>query len=318
MRTSSLTQSPFSQAAAQWLESRKPYISPATYRDYTIYIGTLSKFFGELLINEIDNDLIRTYQKMRMTTVGPVTINHECSIIQQIRKRIGTWHLLAGDYQPLPLSGEEVGRCITDEEEAAFFRVGLSAPQFKVAAWCSLLSVNTTAGPGEMLHMKLSDVDVRDKMTIRINHEGAKNKYRIRTIPLTESALWAARLLLARAKDCGAYLPEHYLVPFPINQHKFDPTRPQQHYYRAFNGILAITGLNFRPYDFRHTAITRLLENPEVSLEVARSIAGHISEAMIRRYFHGRLSAQRSAVVAALERKPPEAVRRMLGRTKHA
>jgi hypothetical protein len=41
-----------------------------------------------------------------------------------------------------------------------------------------------------------------------------------------------------------------------------------------------------------------MLENPEVPIEVARAIAGHISDKMIRRYFHGRLTATRFAVLA--------------------
>jgi integrase len=135
-------------------------------------------------------------------------------------------------------------------------------------------------------------------------------------LPLNELALWAAKLLLARARDqCHCYLPEHYLIPFASSPHTHDPTRPQAGYYKAFNAILEEAKLDFRPYDFRHTAITRLLENPEVPLEVARSIAGHISERMIRRYFHGRLAAQRSAVVAALIRKPPKALMQMLSKT---
>jgi len=163
-----------------------------------------------------------------------------------------------------------------------------------------------------MLHLRLSNVDLV-KQTMRITPEGAKNrKERPRVIPLNESALWALKMLIARATDCGCYQPEHYLVPFVVAPHTYDPTKPQASYYRSFNAILAASGLDFRPYDFRHTAITRLLENPEVSLEIARQIAGHISEHMIRRYFHGRLSAQRSAVVAALARKPPAAVKRML------
>jgi Phage integrase family len=73
---------------------------------------------------------------------------------------------------------------------------------------------------------------------------------------------------------------------------------PQCSYYKAFNAILEAANLDFRPYDFRHTAITRMLENPDVPLEVARAIAGHISDKMIRHYFHGRLSATRAAILA--------------------
>jgi integrase len=177
--------------------------------------------------------------------------------------------------------------------------------------------VNTTAGPGEILHLRLRDVDLTEKNTIRISPEGAKNRnVRVRNIPLNDSALWAARMFLARARHvCHCFAPEHYLIPFNEAPKTYNPYKPQASYYKAFNAILARAQLDFRPYDFRHTAITRLLEDPNVPLEVARSIAGHISDRMARRYFHGRLSAQRSAVVAALARKPPQAVLEMLART---
>jgi integrase len=316
MRTEVLTQSAFRDAALAWLETRKPYLADTTLRDYRIYIKTLSAYFGEMRLNEISADQIRAYQRARLGTAQWSSINKETSVLQQMLKRVGRWPEIAGDFQPLPQpkNQDEAGRCISDEEETRFFRVGLAHPAWCVAAWASLLSVNTTAGPGEMLHLKLADVDTTSKLTIRVAPEGAKNRRgRVRNIPLNESALWAVKQLEARARhECDCAQPEHYLIPFVVAPHTFDPTKPQAGYYRSFNAILGAADLNFRPYDFRHTAITRLLENPDVPLEVARSISGHISETMIRRYFHGRLSAQRSAVVAALARKPPEAVKIML------
>jgi len=50
---------PFEQAGSAWLETRKPYISERTVRDYTIYIRTLNKYFGMLRLPEITADLIR-------------------------------------------------------------------------------------------------------------------------------------------------------------------------------------------------------------------------------------------------------------------
>jgi integrase len=316
MRTQVLTQSAFQEAAAAWLESRRPYISDATQRDYTIYIRTLSAFFSEMRLGEISADQIRAYQRARLAKAQWNSINKETSVLQQMLKRIGRWVEIAHDFQPLPQpkKQDEIGRCISDEEESRFFRVALSDPAWCVAAWASLISINTAAGPGEMLHLRLADIDLTQKMTMRITPEGAKNRRgRVRVVPLTDAAMWAVKQFKARAEhDCGCTHPEHYLIPFPVARNTYDPTRPQAHYYRGFNAILAAAGLDFRPYDFRHTAITRLLENPDVPLEVARSIVGHISEKMIRRYFHGRLSAQRSAVVAALARKPPESVKKML------
>lgn len=310
---------PFPQAAKVWLESRTNFISSSTHRDYTIHIRTLGKFFSESSLRQISGDQIRAYQLARLTDVTWSSINKETSVLQQMLKRIGRWPEIEHDFQPLPppKNNDEVGRCITDQEESRFFGAALSRRDWSIAAWASLLSVNTTAGPGEILHLRLRDVDLTDKNTIRISPEGAKNRnVRVRNIPLNDSALWAARMFLARARHvCGCFAPEHYLIPFNKAPSTYNPYKPQASYYKAFNAILETTRLDFRPYDFRHTAITRLLEDPSVPLEVARSIAGHISDRMIRRYFHGRLSAQRSAIVAALARKPPQAVLEMLART---
>lgn len=309
---------PFREAAEAWLTTRKAYVSVSTCRDYTIYIRTLSKYFSDFHLTEISADQIRAYQRDRLATVKFSSVNKETSVLQQMLKRIGKWPELMMDFQPLPppKNADEIGRCITDEEEARFFRIGLDNPDWCVATWASLLSVNTTAGPGEMLHLRIGDLDLTQKMTLRISPEGAKNRtVRVRTIPLNESALWATRMFLARARhECHCAAPEHYLIPFNEAPNTYNPHRPQASYYKAFNAILARAKLDFRPYDFRHTAITRLLENPDVPIEVARSIAGHISDRMIRRYFHGRLSAQRSAVVSALSRKPPRAVVEMLSK----
>lgn len=318
MRTIALTQVPFKEAAEAWLETRRPYISAGTIRDYTIYIRTLAKFFGEMRLNEISADQIRAYQRARMSGAIWSSINKETSVLQQMLKRIGRWPDIAFDFQPLPppKNSDEIGRCIGDEEEARFFRIALGNPAWCVAAWSSLLSVNTTAGPGEILHLRLGDLDLTERMTLRVAPIGAKTRgARVRVIPLNESALWAAKMLMARAKhECNSAAPEHFLIPFVISPNNFNPTKPQGSYYKAFNAILDASGLSFRPYDFRHTAITRLLEDPNVPLEVARAISGHISDKMIRHYFHGRLSAKRSAVVAALSRKPPRAVVEMLAK----
>jgi integrase len=318
MTTAGLASLPFPEAAKAWLESRRSYLSESTQENYTVYIGTLSKYFADFHLQEISADQIRAYQHARLGSVIWSSVNKETSILQQMLKRIGRWPEIAHDFQPLPppKKDDETGRCITDDEESRFFTAAFSNSAWCVAAWASLLSVNTTAGPGEILHLRLRDLDLTEKLTLRIAPEGAKNRnFRVRVIPLNESALWAARMFLARARHvCRCAAPEHYLIPFNEAPHTYNPNRPQGSYYKAFNAILDSAKLDFRPYDFRHTAITRLLENPDVPLEVARSIAGHVSDRMIRRYFHGRLSAQRSAVVAALCRRPPRAVVEMLAR----
>ena len=59
--------------------------------------------------------------------------------------------------------------------------------------------------------------------------------------------------------------------------------------------------LTYRWHDLRHTFITRPAENPRVSEQTIRSLAGHVSAQMLQRYSHIRVQAKRDAI-NALER----------------
>jgi integrase len=58
--------------------------------------------------------------------------------------------------------------------------------------------------------------------------------------------------------------------------------------------------VNYRLYDARHTFVPRLAENPAVSEETIRQLAGHVSPKMLSRYAHIRAQARRAAI-ATLE-----------------
>lgn len=62
---------------------------------------------------------------------------------------------------------------------------------------------------------------------------------------------------------------------------------------KLWNELRSVTGLTwFRPYDTRHTAITRMAERGmPIALIMAR--AGHVSARMSEHYTHISLSAQR-------------------------
>jgi integrase len=162
--------------------------------------------------------------------------------------------------------------------------------------------VNTTAGPSELLTLRLKDIDLANR-TIRIQPEGAKNPHRVRVIPLNDESLCALTEAMTRAAALGSIKPGHYLFPFRLGRGKsgavYDPERHQLSFYKSWMEITAEAGLyGFRMYDLRHTAITKLLENPEVSEETAEAIAGHVSHRMKKRYSHVRIEVRRAAIQA--------------------
>jgi integrase len=297
IRTLNLAQSPCSQSATAWLETRKPYLSPRTYEDYESYIGILSAYFGEMKLTEIGPDEIRAYQRMRMARAGASCINKECSVLQQMLKRIGRWADIKANYQPLPLPKESPHRALTPQEEDRLYRIGTSNPNWDVAYCAFVISINTTCGPGEIRHLRHMDIDF-EKHTMRVQPEGAKNEHRIRVIPLNPDAWRAIEYLWRRAERLRCSQPQHYLIPFRLKKGTYDPDRPAKGWRYALNEMLVSANINISGYSFRHHAITKLLENPDVSEETAEAIAGHISARIKKRYSHVRLEAKRAAVDA--------------------
>lgn len=161
-----------------------------------------------------------------------------------------------------------------------------------LAAHCMVIMMNTTMGFGELRKLRRHDVDMeRCCVTVR---EGAKNTYRQRTIPLNSKAKESMDFLLARWQKLGGSDDEHYILPHrPRGERaphwrKTIPwilTEPTSAMCSAFRSIRNAAGLpHFRIHDCRVQAITKLLSNPAVSLQVSKEIAGHISEAMQSRY----------------------------------
>lgn len=297
MRTITLTQVAFPEAAAAWLETRRPYLSPKTLEGYESCVRTLGAFFAETKLTEITGDHLRAYQRMRMAKAGASIINHETSILQQMLKRIGRWREMENDFQPLPLPKESPGRALTEQEEERLYRIGPTNPNWDIAYCTMVISLNTTAGPGEIRHVRMRDIDWVEK-TFRVAAEGAKNQHRIRVIPLNDHAFNAVEYLYKRAKTLGATLESDYLLPFRVHRGTYDFTRPCEGWRTAHKEMCAACEIKIRRYDFRHTAITNLLQNPEVSEETVEAIAGHISHKMKKRYSHIRMKPKREAVEA--------------------
>jgi len=307
-----LTALPFSDACEAWLETRRPYIAAKTAHEYALNIKTLSSFFSELRLPEIDGDLVRAYQKMRQQKCGAFAINHECGVLLQIRKRIG---MPLADYQPLPLPKAERGRVLSHEERERLFRIASSNPNWEAAYLFAVIAVNTSAGPKETYTLRLRDVDL-EHGTISIQPRGAKNVHRVRTIPLNEEAHQAAIRAVDRANELGCTEPDHYLFPFRkrggnIHEAHYDPNKHQTSFKTAWLALREKAQLpGFRMYDLRHHAITALLENPEVSEETVEDICGHVSRRMKKRYSHIRMEYKRAAVEAIMAKKKPVSVKK--------
>jgi integrase len=307
MRTAALTQLDFRSAAEAWLETRRHHLSPRTFLDYGNYIKTLSLFFREMRLPEIDGDQVRAYQRSRRVRCGAGIINKECGVLMMMRERVG---MPLADYQRLkePKDYESPGRRLTQEEEIKLekvFRAAADVPKWAVAGLTSLLSMKSGCGPGEIRFLRLKDCNLNPPQ-IEIPRKGAKNQRRERLVALNDSAAWALERLLDRALDvCNCALPEHFLIPFRNRDRTFDPTQPcsEDGWRTALNQLLGMADVKVRPYDFRHHAVSVALSNRKVTREGAKAYFGWISEKMFRRYGHQELAALQ-VVAAAIDKKP--------------
>src|ERR1700680_1274962 len=230
--------------------------------------------------------------------LGHPGVNHECSVLQQMLKRIGKWHEIEPQYQALRLLDRGPGRVLSPEERTRLFQVSARKENWEGAFLFAVLSINTSAGPKEIFTLRLKDVDLENKEpVINIQPAGAKNTGRIRSIPLNEEAFKAATLAVERAHKLGSSAPDHFLFPFRIHKSLFDPMRHQTSFKTAWLKMTMAAELpGLRMYDLRHHCITSLLEDPRVSEGTVEAIAGHLSPQMMKRYSHIRSAAKRAAV----------------------
>ena len=126
-----------------------------------------------------------------------------------------------------------------------------------------------------------------------------------RTVPLTQRTCAILSTWLARF---GEGSPDDYVFPrHSIRMLKggkeaevwqIAPRLQVQSWQRSWRKVLKDTGLKYRWHDLRHSFVTRLAENPNISEETIRALAGHVSKEMLQRYSHIRVRAKQEAMAA--------------------
>lgn len=278
------------------------YIAPKTARDYRVCAKALGKFFGSLRLDQIHEGHLMAYQQARAVnlveaqdgnrspwaaTAGANCIRKEIALLIRILRAARLW----GDaqemyFQRLQPAEPEVERALTQEEQHRFLHVAASRGEFRMIYQYAIVALQTTASTNEMRALRLGDVLLADRI-LQVPRAGAKNKYRMRAIPLvSEDAMWAMEGLLARARELGATAPSHYLFPRQASRTHYDASRPMSEsgLRKPWDAVRCAAGLpHLRIYDLRHTGITRMAE-AGVPLRVAMTFAGHMTARMQQRY----------------------------------
>jgi integrase len=331
---------PFREAAAVYLEERKPHVSARTTQFEGERLNPLTKHFGDVPVLRIGAADIARFQRARLEAgVANRTVNMETGVLRRVLKRAKTWSAVAEDVRMLPENQETVGRALPADLKRRLFETAASKPGWMVAHCAAVLAASTTCRGVELRGLRWKDVDLFGRvMVVRRSKTTAGH----RTIPLNSDAMAALARLLERARAFGAAEPEHFV--FASCEHRLDGTKGQKGWRTAWRKLVrqagrdagreaarevleAVGGLRaaiaayrramaefrgLRFHDLRHQAITELAEGG-ASDAILMALSGHLSKRMIEHYSHVRMAAKREALdklaggLMGPERVAPEA-----------
>lgn len=306
-----------SEALDRWIELRRPFLAPRTHIGNINHGKPLRRYLGEMPLTAVTIDTVRDYQRQRMQDgIGASCLNHEVVLLGQVIREAdpGLWVAIKGRYKALPLP-QTPGIALSEDQARALLETakkvkvrgaetiveGITIKPKWLIAWCAtVISLNTGAGPGEIRHLRIRDIDI-EKRTIHITR-GIKNKYRDRYLDLNDDALDAVKRLMVRYQRIAARAgiqpsEDHCLIPHRIHG-AADFARPITTWKTAWDQMRAALGMpTLRMYDMRHTALSALAQNPSVPLQAIVDIAGWNGAAMLQRYAHMRRETLRAALL---------------------
>ena len=296
----------FSVAAKEWLASRVG-LAANTIEAYEHFVETLTEQFGKRLVCDIDDQDISTLQRKRLAEEKSArTVNFEINVLRQILKAHGLWGAISDKVKSLR-ERRDVGRAIGSGDEKKLID---AAAKSRSPVLLPLLIVSLDSGLRASEVRSLRRKDLRLEWRSGVIEKGEltvpKSKTEAgtgRTVPFTSRVcailtLWLSRFLEAEA---DSYVFPRFSVGLEGNARrpKFyaaDLAHPIGEWKKAWKIACKAAKVQYRWHDCRHTFITRLAENPNVSEETIRSLAGHVSRKMLERYSHIRISAKQAAI----------------------
>jgi integrase len=297
----------FKMAAEEWLSSLSG-LAKKSIDSYRQYVRSLSAEFGDRLICDISlNDIVRLQRRRLAEGKSPRTANYEVHALRLILKHFNLWWPLADKVRML--RGErQPGRALSREEEGQLIDAirKCGSPALEVLF---ITSIDSGLRASEIRNLRRGDLTLQQT---RIGFEGevvvrsSKTEAGTgRVVPLTRRAAAVLATWLADLPKAGpaAYLFPSHKVGFGAGgrgsaSYAIDFATPMQGWKTAWSRVRRDAGVKARWHDLRHTLVSRLAENPALSEETIRALAGHVSRQMLSRYAHIRAQAKRAAIAS--------------------
>jgi integrase len=301
-------------AAERWI-LEKAGRAEKTISGYKERTKPIVAAFGDRLVCDITREDVLCYRARRLSEkFSPRTINYEISCLRGILDAHGLWGNVSRKLTRLR-ENHDVGKAVSYEHEVTL-RAACGNSLAPALLPLFSMAIDTGLRAAELQSLRRKD------LVLQFSQDGAtilsgevivpKSKTEAgkgRSVPLTRRVCLILCDWLARFPDANenSYVfPRHSVQMLKGGKvtelREIRLTEPMRSWQRSWRKVLKDTSLKYRWHDLRHTFVTRLAENPDVSEETIRALAGHVSKEMLARYSHIRVKTKRAAI-AALEKE---------------
>jgi integrase len=313
----------FKVAAEHYLHEKRATLAASSWSIEAANLKHLIPEFGRRLLSDIVPADISRYQQLRLgKDAAPRTINLEFATLRAILKRQGFWSRIQPQVRMIPVRND-IGKALSPSEESALLYACAESRSRSLLPFV-ILAIETGARYGVIRTLRWGDIDF-SKRCVRFGKDKTPAGTG-RIVPLNSRALstlefWArhfptrepSHFVFARERYGGAGKIEH----FGFNggsAYDTDPTQPMGEIKEAWDSAKRRAGrllkgdsanidsepapLTCRFHDFRHTAVSRMLDAGVPLTKVAK-IVGWSTSTMVQmaaRYGHFTLDELRGAV----------------------
>jgi integrase len=298
----------FTVAAREWV-STKAALSFNSQRCYKLFSDSLVEEFGQRLVCDIGITDIAALQRKRLAQgKSGRTINYEIGTLRQILKTYGLWSAVSDRVKSLP-ERHDIGRATSREDEEKLIDA-IGKVRSPALLPLFIVSIDSGLRASEVRSLRHKDLKLTWANGVISSGEIIVPKSKTeagtgRLVPLTSRACGALTIWLSRfpeAQPESYVFPKHRLAFVGPNRdpilRDLDLSQPIGAWRRAWRVACEKAGVKYRWHDQRHTFVSRIAENPRVSEETIRALAGHVSKQMLQRYSHIRSEAKRAAIDA--------------------
>ena len=293
----------FSTAAKAYLQEREPHWSLKTREMHANSLRHLESHFGKLLLNEIGDADISSYQRARLKQgASNRTINIEVGLVRLVLRKAKLWNRIADDVTAL-MESTDIGRELSDDE---VYRL-LAACKASVSRGlypAVLTSIHTGLRSKELRLLRWRQVDLIEGI-ITVGKSKTKGGEG-RLVYLSELAKLTLQNWRSQFPDAQ---PGHAVFPREsyglrgkkgtfggvVTPFKTFPEQPVSSFATAWRTAKRMARVECRWHDLRHSAASRIAAGGATD-QTLQALLGWMSNKMIERYSHVREVAKRKAV----------------------